>query len=77
MRIKKKCGTQNLRRPRGAIQRKKYNTGLSRTRAWAQIQGGGGQGDMSLPHNFKMGDTISNCPPPTNLGIGHTYITVI
>ena len=40
--------------------------------------GGGGQGDMSLPHNFKDGGHNINCPPPpTNLGIGHTYITVI
>ena len=48
---------------------------------WAQIQGDRG---TCPPHNFedgghngghKWGTQMS--PPPTNLGIGHTYITVI
>ena len=38
--------------PEGPYKEKKYNTGLSRTRAWAQIQGGGG------------GGTGGHVPPP-------------
>ena len=50
-----------------------------KSETWAQIQGGGGgQGDMvpPPPHNFEDGGHNIKCPP-TNLGIGRTYITVI
>ena len=65
--------------PEGPYKKYIYNTGLSRTRAWAQIQGGGGGHRVTCPSPtiLKMGDTISTVPLPTNLGIGHTYITVI
>ena len=55
---------------RGHVTKKKY-TGLSRTHVHGRkSRGGGGE-----PPILKMGDTISNVPPPpTNLGIARTHV---